>query len=256
MKSLFLSLALLLCVQVVVGSEVNSNTSYSSKRFAKLSISAVLWIWSESQKSKLSSNQCRWCDPPAIDTYVRGQLKWKNTKTAGQISDLLAFGILPATSILGIYYLEEESSLKESYFILGEAVVYSSLLNQMSKFLVSRERPFVHELTIDEKNRVEDREDNNLSFYSGHTNFAFAIATVMSRTFLTRKSTSQWLKGVALGASALVGYLRIAADKHYFTDVAVGALSGAAFAYSLTEKEPDTYQILFTPGTIYFTKLF
>jgi len=38
---------------------------------------------------------------------------------------------------------------------------------------------------------------------------------------------------VGLAAAAMVGYLRIAADQHYFTDVLVGAAAGSAIGFAV-----------------------
>jgi membrane-associated phospholipid phosphatase len=39
--------------------------------------------------------------------------------------------------------------------------------------------------------------------------------------------------GVGLVSAAAVGYLRIAADQHYFTDVLVGAAAGSAIGFAI-----------------------
>src|SRR5207249_2275303 len=71
--------------------------------------------------------------------------------------------------------------------------------------------------------------DNNLSFYSGHTS-ATATMAAAGGTIATlrgyRLAPLVWGTGAAL--SAFTGYLRIAADKHYLTDVLAGAAIGAA----------------------------
>ena len=65
------------------------------------------------------------------------------------------------------------------------------------------------------KNMVSrDRPDhsNRFSFYSGHTSNAFAAAG--------------WRYEVGIPIAIGTGYLRAAANKHYLTDVAVGAAAG------------------------------
>ena len=76
--------------------------------------------------------------------------------------------------------------------------------------------------------------DGNLSFFSGHTSFAFSLA-VASGTVASmrgyRAAPAVW--GVGLGAAAVTGYLRIAADRHYATDVMTGALVGSALGFAV-----------------------
>lgn len=98
------------------------------------------------------------------------------------------------------------------------------------KFTVGRERPFVHVLPADEKSRTAHPSDNNLSFFSGHTTLAFAVAT-SSGTIASmrgyRLAPAVWAAGMSL--AALSGYLRIAGDRHYLTDVLAAAAVGSAF---------------------------
>ena len=71
-------------------------------------------------------------------------------------------------------------------------------LSQLVKRLTDRARP--------------DGSDNH-SFFSGHTSTAFVAVGFCAPLFLI--------------PAMLVGYLRMAANKHWLTDVAAGALVGA-----------------------------
>lgn len=115
--------------------------------------------------------------------------------------------------------------------LITEATVIAGVLNQVAKFGFARERPFVHYLPR-APNAIRELAasptDDNLSFFSGHTTIAFAIAT-SSATIATMRGYKLapviWGTGLAFGAS--IGYLRIAADKHYFSDVMTGAIVGS-----------------------------
>ena len=75
---------------------------------------------------------------------------------------------------------------------------------------------------------TDSPSDDNLSFFSGHTTLAFAVATAAG-TINTlrgyRLAPLVWGAGMTMAVS--VGYLRIAADKHYFSDVMTGAVVGS-----------------------------
>ena len=76
--------------------------------------------------------------------------------------------------------------------------------------------------------------DNNVSFYSSHTSFAFSLAVSTGTVASMRRyrwAPAVWAAGLA-GAAA-VGYLRIAADQHYFTDVLAGAAAGSAVGFAV-----------------------
>jgi membrane-associated phospholipid phosphatase len=115
--------------------------------------------------------------------------------------------------------------------IIGETTVVAAVINQVAKFALARERPFVHYLPRAPnalRELTSSPSDDNLSFFSGHTTVAFAIAT-SSATVASmrgyRLAPVLWGTGLTLAAS--VGYLRIAADKHYLSDVLTGALVGS-----------------------------
>ncbi len=60
--------------------------------------------------------------------------------------------------------------------LIAEAGVIAADVDQLTKFVVGRERPFVHALPLEEKLRTTHPEDNNVSFFSGHTTEAFGCA--------------------------------------------------------------------------------
>jgi membrane-associated phospholipid phosphatase len=70
--------------------------------------------------------------------------------------------------------------------------------------------------------RTRPDATNSLSFPSGHTASAFATATVLERRF-------GWTVGVpAYALSSYVASARIATNKHYLSDVLIGAAIGIA----------------------------
>jgi membrane-associated phospholipid phosphatase len=108
------------------------------------------------------------------------------------------------------------------------------VLNQGVKFAVGRERPFAHVLSEDEKLLTDHPEDNNLSFYSGHASSAFALAVAAGTVAELRGYPNRgWVWAVGLPLAATTALLRMAADKHYLSDVAVGALVGSAFGVAV-----------------------
>jgi membrane-associated phospholipid phosphatase len=115
---------------------------------------------------------------------------------------------------------------------IAEATILAADLNQATKFLVARERPFVHALSPADKSATSSPADNNTSFYSGHASTSMALAVSMAEVASLRKYDWAPVAWATLPALSLfTGYLRIAADKHYFTDVATGAAMGALFGY-------------------------
>jgi membrane-associated phospholipid phosphatase len=78
----------------------------------------------------------------------------------------------------------------------------------------------------------EARNDNTASgsFYSGHTSAAFTVAVFTGMVYDAAHPGSSYSTAVwagALGAATLMGVLRVAAGKHYPSDVVVGAVMGS-----------------------------
>ena len=209
-------------------------------------LGAVGWIGSELGKASLVPTQCRWCDRtpdgrdtvPGIDESVRNGLKWNDIKTPATMSDVIGFAGLPVLMFGGLALTSGHESawrdIPEDFLVTTEAVMLAADLNQLVKFSVARERPFVHALPDAQKATTAAPADNDLSFYSGHTTLAFSLAT-SAATVATLRGY-RWapvLWAVGLPVAAFVGYLRIAADKHYFTDVMTGALLGSAFGVAI-----------------------
>lgn len=210
----------------------------------------VLWISSEAFfKDDLAPAQCRWCDraPDGTDTLNRLD-RWgrglagsteSSRKRADTWSNILGFAVVPA-GVLGLQYaVGHGSGSPDKFFaqdatIILESAVLSSVANQTVKFIVGRERPFVHQLPEDQKALTAHPSDNNLSFYSGHTNLAFSLVVSAGTVAALRGYEHQgWIWAVGLPLATSVGLLRMGADKHYLTDVATGALLGSAFGLAV-----------------------
>ena len=73
--------------------------------------------------------------------------------------------------------------------VLGE--VLAGTVNFLVKALVGRERPFVHALPDAEKDRTADPDDNNLSFYSGHSTLSMSLAVSAGQVASMRPTPSR-----------------------------------------------------------------
>ena len=197
---------------------------------------ATVWIVSELLKGDLAPAHCRWCNVDSVDGGVRSALVWGNTSTADALSNVAGFVAMPLAAIgLNAAAAAHDSAfgnVPEDALLVGEAGVIAANLTQLTKMLVGRERPFVHALPADQKLSTAQPSDNNLSFFSGHTSEAFSLA-VASGTIATmrgyRWAPVTWSAGASV--AAITAYLRIAADKHWLTDVLVGAIVGGGVGF-------------------------
>jgi membrane-associated phospholipid phosphatase len=200
-------------------------------------VSGGLYVSSETfLKDDLAPTTCRRCAPLGFDRSVRNSVVWNDTALAGTLGDLEAFVLAPVVG-LGLTALAWSGTngdrvgrwIDDAAPILQSAV-FSGLVNQVVKFAVGRRRPFVQ---FGDPTRPPDLDDNT-SFYSGHTTLAFAIATSAGTVAHRRGYRLEpliWAAGYTLATTT--GYLRIAADRHYFTDVATGAVVGTAIGLAV-----------------------
>jgi membrane-associated phospholipid phosphatase len=195
-------------------------------------------------KNVLAPSTCTLCDRDpsgrdrlnAFDAWGRGA-RWPTLEaqhTADVLSNVVGFAAIPA-AVAGFDVALAHAGGRapdavEDLVLVLQTASAALLLNQAVKFAAARERPFVHALTPEERLTVENPLDANLSFFSGHATFAFSSVVAAGTVAELRSYPGRaliWVVGLPLAAAT--GYLRIAADKHYLSDVLVGAAVGAAF---------------------------
>jgi membrane-associated phospholipid phosphatase len=183
-------------------------------------------------KDKLAAEECAWCDPPGVDEATRDALRWNHTRRADILSTVTGYALPPfATMGLLVASTWGEGDKRRWFDDVApvlEATIAVGIVNQLAKFIVARARP---EVAFAEPGR-EASIDDHTSFFSGHTMAVFA-QTVAAGTIARRRGYALepaiWATGLTLGATT--AYLRIAADKHYLSDVLAGAAIGSAFGY-------------------------
>lgn len=208
---------------------------YGQNRVFHLSLSVGLgagFLVSEAVfKSGLAADECRWCEPNSLDTAVRDALVWDDFDDARSYSNLTGYVAMPifAVGVTAVSSLGAEDAgwarLLDDTLPVLESVAISQAITQVVKFSVARQRPFVHF-----RSPPPDHDDN-MSFYSGHSALVFALTTsagVVAHWRGNKLEPVIWTVGG--GLSVATAYLRIAADRHYFTDVltgsAIGVISG------------------------------
>ena len=191
-------------------------------------------------KEDLAPSGCRWCgdDLNPVDLNVRNLLVWDDPGLAVDISNgtgyvaapVLGFGLLA----LAAWRDDATDQIVDDQLIVLEAAIGGALLNQTVKFIAGRERPFVRALPDEQKGLTDSPEDNNLSFFSGHTTFTFSLA-VASGTVASLRGyrSAPWIWASGLTLAGATGYLRMAGDKHYFTDVLTGAVVGSFVGFAV-----------------------
>ncbi len=175
----------------------------------------------------LAPTECRWCSVPGVDASVRNALVWSNPDRANMLSNVTGHALVPVASIgllaLGSISAAGADNLFDDLLPVVESVALTQLAVQGFKFGFGRERPFAH------YGGAAEGSDTNMSFVSGHSALVFSLVTSAGMVAHERGyKIEPYIWGIGLPLAATTAYLRIAADKHYMTDVIAGSLIGAA----------------------------
>jgi membrane-associated phospholipid phosphatase len=135
-------------------------------------------------------------------------------------------------SAFGLYgFLFKNDKMKTTTLLASQAYITGGLVESVLKYLSGRTRPtFYDPNTIAKptfKGPFAKSVDytgarTNSSFPSGHTTVAFAAATVFALEYHNRP----WIPIFAYSTATLIGLSRITENKHWTTDVFVGAALG------------------------------
>ena len=183
--------------------------------------SLAIWGASELLKGEIAPSSCRWCEPPALDRRARAQLAWSNPGAARLLSDVLVVA-LPASLAAGTLLAARDLRHGgEDVLVAVEAIALAGLGTQIVKLAVARRRPYAWALG------TRAGPDDDLSFFSGHASAAFATAGAFG-TVARLRGYRAWPVVYAAGFSTAtaIAYLRVAADKHWLSDVTAGAVFG------------------------------
>ncbi len=191
--------------------------------------------------------RCGVCGVGELDESVREAFAWRNPAPALRASDWLANAIIPAAALansaVSSWRGGEPSAFWADALVLTEVAAVSTGLDAVSKDAVARRRP---RAGLSAKGAADE------SFYSGHTSISFALAAGAGTISTLRGYPSApWVWGGGMALAAGVGYLRVAGDAHWATDVLAGAAAGGLVGFAVPwflHRTPATHRIHVTPA--------
>lgn len=149
------------------------------------------------------------------------------TNTGGIYESLTLVGI-------GAYgFLFKNEKMQTTTFLASQAYLTSAAVSYTAKYLSGRQRPSVYsedQVTADptfrgpfaDLGKDKNGKKQNSAFPSGHTTVAFAAATVYAMEYRDKP----WVPILSYSAASLIGLSRLTENKHWATDVLVGAALG------------------------------
>ncbi|MDA3928513.1 MAG: phosphatase PAP2 family protein [Prolixibacteraceae bacterium] len=190
-----------------------------------------------------------WGDQPIYDFNNRIHTNrldafYENIEPLGNIYSYMAIG---AIMLKG--FVQKDNYAMETAFIAMESFAFTGVYNRTIKTLAGRNRPNYENTTNPHQwygPFIENPFIKKVSFFSGHTTTAFSIASV----FAYRYKDDKWVPYVAYGLASLGGIQRIYNNRHWASDVLVGAAIGTATGIFLSKQwEENSIRFYPTLGT-------
>ena len=189
-------------------------------------------------RDDLEPSACRWCDGAspgkvnAVDDWFRTALRRQDPYPANVASYVLAFGAAPvgaaAFTVLAAVSDHRGDDVLVDLLAVAEGGFSAMLTTEILESATLRTRPYVHAIGSDtERAEVIAGSGAFHSFPAGHVVEAFGVASaagVVASLRGYRLAPLVWVAGMMVGVAT--AYTRIAADRHYFTDVLAGAAIG------------------------------
>jgi len=260
--SVVMAVAALLCFVFSVPAHAESIFSHNKTKEVQLeynlkwdlAVTAIMgagFLGTEAFESRIASTSCRWCGVNSFDNWGHQNLKWSNKNAANITSHVTAFALAPMFAFgLQAFASSREDRLGEfpiNALLITEATSVAAMFTQILKFSTGRQRPLSH---------YDGEGASNTSFCSGHTTIAFALAVSSGMIASMRQyKLTPWIWGAGLTIASTTGYLRIASDRHYLTDVIGGAVIGSAIGFAIPyffhkSKENHKYNIMVSPVSL------
>lgn len=185
------------------------------------------------------------------DEKIRNYFQGNRTSSRDSVSDVAVnFGDgLYDLGFLAVYggsgYLIGNEKMHETALLSFESFIAANTLGTAAKVGIGRSRPYTEEGST--SYLPFSTSTDQTSFPSGHTISAFSIASVFAEEY-----ENPVVDVLAYGLASSVGIQRIYGDKHWASDVFVGAVIGIVAGKSIVylhRKKGDgsVYLVPFTP---------
>ena len=204
-----------------------------------------------------SNDPLLFADPTSVDRWVRNGLADPPATENFVLENRARIGAAITISAAVFCNIGQENAgrwIADDLTGIGELWLFDKGAGGLIKNIVGRQRPEIEfiddreDLTTAEKEEESSKRTNHQSFYSGATSRQFALMSYADAIVAARvkSRTARVASFIGLyGYAAYVGYSRLEADKHYFTDVAAGAAAGVLMGrvfYNLHHRYDERHQ--------------
>lgn len=181
----------------------------------------------DKKSEALNSNFVMSLDRANINSFDRSAAyNW--SRPAAKASDGLMIGTMLAPSLL-FFDRNVRNDWGKVGVIWAQTMALNTGITNITKVLVKRTRPYVYNPNAPDHYKYE--RDASYSFFSGHTSVTASMSFMSAKIFNDYNPGSKALPYVWTGAAVLpaaAALLRWKAGKHFFSDVLIGYITGAA----------------------------
>ncbi|GAB2681666.1 hypothetical protein GCM10027036_40490 [Flavihumibacter cheonanensis] len=161
-----------------------------------------------------------------LDRSIKQWVQANRNNFLSQTSRIIEpFGNEYSPYLVGAMYLTgvltKDRRMEHVSLVSAKSLVFTTLLTAGSKQLVRRRRPAYTDDPFEFNSMFQGGREWT-SFPSGHANTVFTVATAIALQYNDKK----WVPYVAYGIAGLTGVSRIYDNRHWATDVIVGAAMG------------------------------
>lgn len=188
------------------------------------------------------------------------------SETADLMSDIGAAVAIAPLAIGGYAWYSGASNGKEFAtfsLMFFQSVLFQSGINLATRSLEIWPRPYIYSESEKGKEAAQNAKGEAYgSFFSGHASAAFTVAVFASEWYdqvFPNSANTGLVRALAFSLAGFESVLRVAAGKHYPTDILVGALVGTGVSYgvlTLHKKRNKKFSLWVFPGvtgaTLYF----
>ena len=206
---------------------------------------------------QIIKKQCP-CDSGEVNSIDRPVIKY-HSQAAANISNLTVVVALVTPPVLDRIDIGWNQTFLEDFVVYAEVLSVDSSVSNLVRYTTQRPRPDAYRVSP-----APSQAADFASFYSGHTASTFAGLSAAAMTYNLRYGPNAWPWVITAGVGLMEAGGRVASGRHFYSDVAVGAVAGTAIgiAIPLLHKRnkqskisiaprvtPDSAQLVF--GTVF-----
>jgi hypothetical protein len=207
---------------------INGQADYNFDQFAKESQSLIKqpFKWDISDWGKFGIIASSTFLIIQFDSEIRNEFqKLEINRKSLPIETGRMWGEIYTTGVIGGVFaingiVSDDKTSKKIAFEIFQSALYTGFITQSLKMLFGRSRPYTGEGSKS-FNSFSKFSDDHWGLPSGHTSLAFSLSTVLSEN-----SESDLLKILAFIPAIMTAYSRVIQDKHWTSDVFLGASIG------------------------------